>query len=39
MTITLTWQKGSMEETMVEDMAEYLKSRLLTGFDWVLPKQ
>ncbi|KAH7324096.1 hypothetical protein BKA65DRAFT_436364 [Rhexocercosporidium sp. MPI-PUGE-AT-0058] len=39
MTITLTWQKGSMEEKMIEDMAKYLRSRLLNGLDEFVPKQ
>ncbi|KAH9205629.1 hypothetical protein DL95DRAFT_490398, partial [Leptodontidium sp. 2 PMI_412] len=37
MTITLTWQKGSIEEDMVEAMAKYLETRLLTGFEEVVP--
>ncbi|PVH71985.1 hypothetical protein DL98DRAFT_86411 [Cadophora sp. DSE1049] len=39
MTMTLTWQKGSMEEKMIEDMAKYLESRLMTGFDEVVPNK
>ncbi|KAK0123963.1 hypothetical protein ONS95_008951 [Cadophora gregata] len=39
MTMTLTWQKGSMEERMIEDMARYLESRLMTGFDEVVFKE
>lgn len=37
MTMTLTWQKGSMEGKMIEDMAKELKSRLMTGFDAFAP--
>lgn len=33
MTITFTWQKGSMDEKLVEDMAAYLKGRMKEGFD------
>lgn len=31
-TVSLTWQKGSLEEKMIDGMAAYLERRLLAGF-------
>ncbi|CZR70228.1 uncharacterized protein PAC_20129 [Phialocephala subalpina] len=33
MTITFTWQKGSMKEKLIEDMAAYVDRRMEEGFD------
>jgi len=35
-TATLTWQKGSIEEKMIDELTEYLNSRFLTGFDHIV---
>jgi hypothetical protein len=39
MTITLTWQKGSVEEDIINNFAEYLTERLLADFDSVSQKE
>jgi len=39
LTATLTWQKGSIEEKMVDDMARYLSRKLLAGFEGIIPLQ
>lgn len=33
MTITFTWQKGSIDQELIEDMAAFLKRRMEGGFD------